>query len=122
MVLVDTSVWIDHLRRGRADLAAALKGGLVGAHPFVIGELACGPLKPESPVIGLLAELPGARELNHSEAVNLLERRGLSARGIGWIDVHLLGSALLERWSQWTLDRHLGKVARDLGIAWENRA
>ena len=121
MVLVDTSVWIDHLRRGRADLSVALRGGLVGTHPFVIGELACGSLEPGSPVIGSLVELPGARELNHSEAMNLLERRALS-RGIGWVDVHLLGSALLERWSLWTLDRHLGKVARELGIAWKDGA
>ena len=72
-------------------------------------------------MIGSLVELPGARELDHSEAMNLLERRAWSARGIGWVDVHLLGSALLERWALWTLDRHLGKVARELGIAWENR-
>ncbi|HET9369797.1 MAG TPA: type II toxin-antitoxin system VapC family toxin [Vicinamibacterales bacterium] len=119
MILVDASVWIDHFRRGRADLAAALEIGAVGVHPFVIGELAIGSLRTDSPILEAMVELPMARQIGHEEAMTLIHRRRLAARGIGWIDLHLIGSALLEGWSIWTLDRPLDRAVRDLKIAWE---
>lgn len=114
-VLVDTSVWVDHLRRGRADLSALLDEGAVLAHPFVVGELACGSIRGKGEVLGLFAALPQAVTAGHEEAMVLIERLGLHGRGVGWIDVHLLASALLTGCPLWTLDRVLNKAAVDAG-------
>ena len=119
MILVDTSVWVQHLRRGDARLAGLLHEGQVASHAFVIGELALGSLTRRRRVLDFLAELPSARTVRHEDAFDLIERRDLSGRGIGWVDVHLLASALVEHMSLWTLDRRLGAVARELEIAWE---
>lgn len=119
MILADTSVWIDHLRRRRRGLAELLYEGRVVCHPFVAGEIALGTLTNRIEVLELLAELPSARVVSHGEVLNLVERRMLSGKGVGWIDVHLLASALIDRVQIWTLDRRLGDVARELDIAWE---
>ena len=118
MILVDTSVWIDHLRSGEPALAAALEGGRVLMHPFVLGELACGNLKNRGEVLRLLGDLPAAPTATDSEALGLIERRALMGRGIGYIDVHLLASAALADvgWL-WTRDRRLAAVAADLELA-----
>jgi len=118
VILVDTSVWVDHLRRRNAGLVACLEDGEVACHPFVIGEVALGFLAHRAEVLGLLAELPVGRLVPHDEAMAFVDRRRLSGAGIGWVDVHLLASALAERWSLWTLDRRLAAVARDLSVAW----
>ena len=117
MTLVDTSVWVDHLRRRNARLAALLDQDQVGCHPFVIGELALGGLKQRARVLDLLAELPVARALGHHDVLAMVEERALSGSGIGWVDAHLLASALVERWPLWTLDRRLDATARRLGAA-----
>ena len=117
MVLVDTSVWVDHLRRGSRRLAALLEDAQVLVHPFVIGELACGRLSDPDEILGLMAALPAAEEATHDEALAFLGARGLAGRGIGWIDVHLLASAALTGVPLWTRDRRLGRAADDLGIA-----
>ena len=115
-MLVDTSVWVDHLRRGNDLLADRLRGGEVWAHPFVIGELACGTLERRREILGLLAALPHAPLLDHQEVLDFVESRQLMAQGIGWIDVHLLASATLGRLPVWTLDRRLHLVARRLRL------
>jgi hypothetical protein len=117
VILADTSVWIDHLRRRDAGLAALLEQGRVTCHPFVIGEIACGRLRNRQEILTLLAALPAAPVLTPAEALEFLEARHLAATGIGWLDVHLLGSSVLGRSPLWTRDGRLAAIARRLGIA-----
>jgi predicted nucleic acid-binding protein len=121
MILVDTSVWIEHLRAGSPGLARLLEQGLVLAHPSVIGELACGNLKNRSRVLADLAALPCAVEATQKEALQLIGHRGLWGAGLGWIDVHLLASALLTNCGFWTLDRKLQRAAGTAGIGPQNQ-
>lgn len=118
MILVDTSVWIDHLSAGDPTLADALEHTRVLTHPFVIGELACGNLKNRHEVLQLLDELPRAPTASNSEARTFIEARALMGRGIGYIDVHLLASVFLASSVQlWTRDKRLARVAAELGVA-----
>jgi len=117
MILVDTSVWIDHLRKGAPALAGLLEDGEVVMHPFVLGELACGILKNRGEVLQLLSDLPMAATATESEALRFIEDRGLMGRGIGYIDVHLLASTVLSATRLWTRDKSLAAVAADLGVA-----
>lgn len=121
MILVDTSVWIDHLRRRNRALGALLDHAQVICHPFVIGEIALGRLANRPEILRLLSELPSARVVRHEDALALIEARGLAGAGIGWVDVHLLASALVERAPLWTLDRRLAAVASDCDVRWEAR-
>jgi predicted nucleic acid-binding protein len=116
MVLADTSVWIQHFRRGEPALADHLSEGLVLMHPFVSGELACGNLKSRAAILSDLNTLPAAQLASHAEVLQLNEDRCLWGRGLGWIDMHLLASALLSRCGLWTLDKKLAAVARELGL------
>lgn len=118
-MLVDTSVWVDHLRQGNAALARRLEGGEVHCHPFVIGELACGNLARRDEVLTWLAALPRVPEARHSEVMALLAARQLMGRGIGWVDLHLLASAILGRQRFWSLDKRLAAAAAELGIGVE---
>lgn len=117
MILVDTSVWIDHLRRGNDRLAALLSNDTVCCHPAVIGELACGSLRARHEVLTLLAELPEATVATHGEALAFLEAHRLMGKGLGYVDLHLLSSAALDRTRVWTLDKPLARVAASLGVA-----
>lgn len=117
MILVDTSVWIDHFRQGSDRLAELLNREQVYCHPFVIGELACGNLRNRDVILGLMSHLPHARVGDHNEILHLVETRRLYGTGLGWIDVHLLGSALLTGCSLWTLDQALLAAARQLDIS-----
>jgi predicted nucleic acid-binding protein len=117
MILVDTSVWVDHLRRHNAGLADLLSHGRVVVHPFVIGEVSLGHLRHRGEVLGLLSELPVASVASHDEALEIAERSGLAGVGVGWVDAHLVASALIGRHPLWTLDRRLDRVARRLGVA-----
>ena len=117
MILVDTSVWVDHLRQGIPLLGDLLSAGEVTTHPFVIGELACGNLKNRAEILTLLTSLPSVKLATHPEALHLIETQSLSGTGIGWIDVHLLSAALLNRVPLWTRDRKLHATAKALGIA-----
>lgn len=117
MWLADTSVWIDHFRRGRADLAERLGDGLVLMHPGVLGELACGNLKDRKIVLSDLEALPTATLASDAEVLHLIAERQLWGRGIGWIDAHLLTSGLLSHCRLWTLDKALGRVVQDFGLA-----
>lgn len=117
MILVDTSIWVDHLRGANVDLARLLDGGLVAVHPFVIGELACGSLVNRQEVLALLHALHGAPVATSEEALAFIESRSLMGRGIGFTDVHLLAScALAGDLSLWTGDRRLASVAREMGL------
>lgn len=116
MILVDTSVWIDHLRKTDRELSRLLDEGTVLCHPFVIGELACGNLRNRSEILNLLAALPNAEVASHEEAMILVTDRKLSGKGIGWIDVHLLASTLLSNCTLWTKDKALQTISRSLNV------
>jgi predicted nucleic acid-binding protein len=112
-VLVDTSVWVTHLRKGDARLAALLEEGLVATHPFVIGELACGSLAKRTEILSLLRALPSVQTAEHDEVLLFLEKRQLMGRGLGWVDVHLLASAVLSGVAVWTLDKPLARACEE---------
>lgn len=117
MILVDTSVWIDHLRRGDPALASALGGGEVLTHPFIVGEIACGHLDNRSEVLRLLQRLPSAPVADTDEVLAMVEARGLMGKGIGYVDCHLLAAILLEGSATlWTRDGRLASVASELGV------
>ena len=117
MILVDTSVWIDHLRLGDPELASALQSCEVLCHPHVVGELACGNLRARDKVITLLQALPVSPVVSDKESLCFIDNYGLMARGIGYIDVQLLASARLAGARLWTRDKRLQTVALELGLA-----
>ena len=117
MILVDTSVWVDHLRKGVPLLTDLLNAGEVATHPFVIGELACGQLRNRTKLLALLGNLPSTAMATHEEAMHTVETNTLYGTGIGWVDVHLLASALLSHTPIWTGDTPLRRAAEKLGIA-----
>jgi predicted nucleic acid-binding protein len=116
MILVDTSVWIDHLRAGNDRLKALLFDEQVLCHRFVIGELACGTLQRREEILTMLRALPEAHWVDHEEVMKFLEARRLYGRGIGWVDVHLLASTLRTGCSLWTFDEPLRRAAAVLNI------
>jgi predicted nucleic acid-binding protein len=116
MILVDTSVWIEHLRKGNDRLKSLLFDEQVLCHPFVIGELACEMLQKREEILTMLRTLPEAHLLDHEEVMSFLEARRLYGRGIGWVDAHLLASTLLTRCALWTFDQPLRRAAAALNI------
>ena len=116
MILVDTSVWVDHLRSGLPLLANLLQEGEVLIHPWVIGEIACGNLRNRNQVLTLLQGLPTAVVASDSEVLLLIERSNLMGRGIGYVDAALLAAAKLSRCGLWTQDRRLAALAQDQGL------
>jgi predicted nucleic acid-binding protein len=116
MILVDTSVWIEHLRAGNDRLRDLLFGEQVLCHPFIIGELACGTMQKRGDILSMLKALPEARLLGHEEVLGFLDVRRLYGRGIGWVDAHLLASALLTRCMLWTFNKPLRKAAAALNV------
>ncbi|HEX4039014.1 MAG TPA: PIN domain-containing protein [Acidobacteriaceae bacterium] len=122
MILVDTSIWIDHFHRPDRELASLLRYGLVLIHPFVLGELALGSSPDRAALMNDLAGLRGARVASDTEVLRLIEDWALSGAGIGYMDAHLLASVLLTSGSRlWTRDRVLRKVARQLSLDAELR-
>ena len=117
MMLVDTSVWIDHLRHGDAQLTAALQAGRVDMHPFVVGELACGSLRARDELLGLLQALPQLQVAADKEVLFFMDAHALMGRGIGYIDMHLLAAARLGSRRLWTRDKRLHAIAAELGLA-----
>ena len=116
MILVDTSVWVDQLRRNDAQLAALLESGNVVMHPFVVGEIACGNLTRRAATLELLQALPAAVVAEHHEVAGFIERHRLYGKGIGYVDVHLLMStALTHGATLWTRDQRLRTATSDLG-------
>lgn len=120
MILVDTSIWIDHLRVGDPKLGALLQDGHVLIHPCVIGELALGQLSHRSEILGLLRNLPHARTATDAEVLHLVEHRHLFGLGIGYVDAHLLAATLLTAGARlWTREKRLARVAAHLGLTQE---
>ena len=118
MILVDTSVWIDHFRRSSKRLSALLDEEAVYTHPFVLGELACGNMKNRKEIIALLRALPSTQKASDDEIVYFIEKHRLGGRGIGLIDVHLLASCFISECLLYTLDKRLHEVAEDLNVAY----
>lgn len=115
-VLVDTSVWIDHLHRTDPELVALLREMLVVMHPAVLGELACGTIPNRREFLSLWLALPRVADVSFEEALALLENRMLWGRGLGWTDIHLLAATLVCRTMLWTRDRLLRDAAEELRI------
>lgn len=118
MILVDSSVWIDHLRYGNADLSAALSSGEILTHEFIIGELACGDLRNRAELMADFKALPTAVVARHDEVLAMVELRRLSGKGLGWIDAHLIASCLILGAKLWTADKALQRAARALGLSY----
>ena len=118
MILVDTSVWVQHLRLGDPELARLLDRASVLGHPFVTGELALGSIPRRAELLGLLERLPSASVARHSEVMQLIDNEGLAGSGIGYVDACLLASARITPDALfWTRDRRLNAVALRVGVA-----
>lgn len=118
MILADTSVWIDHFRRGAADLAEGLRRGNVRSHPWVVGELAMGNLADRQRTLTDLRRLPRSAVATAREIASFVDRHALFGRGIGYVDAGLLAAtALTPDTRLWTADRRLRAVAQELGLA-----
>ncbi len=119
MILVDTSIWVNHLRQGSRRLEKLLMDAKVMCHPFIIGELACGNLKNRKGIISLLQSLPMTATIDFDEFLFFLDKNQLMGRGIGFVDVHLLASAKMAGVTLWTADKRLGSAAAQLGLAFK---
>jgi predicted nucleic acid-binding protein len=118
VILVDTSIWIDHLRAGDPELGELLRDGQVLAHPWVTGELALGHLSRRSEILGLLHNLPQATVATDDEVLTLIDKRQLFGLGIGYVDAHLLAATTLTTAARlWTRDKRLAAVAVQHGLA-----
>lgn len=116
MILVDTSIWIDHFRYGDAELGKIITDDLLLCHPFVVGELALGSLRERDAVIAFLAAQREATIATHTEVMTVIDRHSIFSMGIGYTDVHLLTSTLLDgRASLWTRDKRLAAAAHKVG-------
>jgi len=118
MVLVDTSIWVSHLRKGDVRLRALLENAEVICHPFIIGELACGNLRNRTEILSSLRALPTAVVAEDEEVLRFIESHRLMGRGLGLIDMHLLASALLTRVPLWTADKRLRAASTELNLAY----
>jgi predicted nucleic acid-binding protein len=116
VILADTSVWVDHFRRGNPGLQKLLLAGEILTHPFVVGEIACGNLHKRTEVLVFLHALPAANAATDEEVLWLIEQKRWHGKGIGWVDAHLLASALLTGCPLWTLDRCLRATAIQAGV------
>ena len=118
MIVVDTSIWIDHLRTGDPELSRLLRDGQVLAHPWVTGELAVGHLSRRSEILGLLRNLPQATVATDVEVLSFIDTRHLFGLGIGYVDAHLLAATVLTTDARlWTRDKRLAVVAVEHGLA-----
>jgi predicted nucleic acid-binding protein len=116
VILVDTSVWIDHFRHTLPALVRLLEDGEVILHPFIVGEIALGHLRGRNETVALLGELPALAAADHAQALDFAGRHGLAGSGIGWVDAHLLCAAATGGVAIWTHDRNLRKQAVRLGL------
>ena len=118
MVLVDTSIWISHFRKGEPRLEVLLQDAEVLTHPFIIGELACGHLKNRREILSLLQSLPGISAVSQEELLYFIEERDLMGSGVGFVDAHLLASAQLNHFPIWTFDTPLERSASRLNLSY----
>jgi len=117
MILVDTSVWIDHFHNGNKMLIELLNDSEVYCHPFIIGELACGNLVNRMEILSLLQALPQAIFIEHEEILIFIEKNHLMGKGLGYIDTALLASSLVTGIPLWTIDKKLLMIASGLNIS-----
>jgi predicted nucleic acid-binding protein len=118
VILVDTSVWIDHLHRTEPQLVALLESSSVATHEMVIGELALGGLRDRSTVLSSLAGLVSVTVVTHEELLHFVDQRGLAGVGLSLVDAHLLASSLtVPGTALWTRDKRLHRAAEHLGLA-----
>lgn len=118
MVLVDTSVWVDHLQKGDARLEFFLENDEILIHPFIIGELACGNMKNRLQVLSLINRLPVIVTACSRDVLKMIERRQLFGIGLGWVDAHLLASCMLGQHLLWTRDKKLRSAAIDCRVGY----
>ncbi len=116
MVLVDTSVWVSHLRDGNVGLEKLLRDGEVVCHPFIVGELACGNLKNRDEILTYLQSLPMTILAEDEEILKFIKNNQLMGKGLGYIDIHLIASAVLTDVPLWTLDKTLDKLSKKIDI------
>src|ERR1041384_4139641 len=117
MILVDTSIWVNHFRKQDASLVQTLLDGQAAIHPFILGELACGTMRNRTQTLLDLRNLRQAPFATEAEVHHLLDAHRLAGSGLGWVDLHLLTSALLAGWSLSTADAAMQRTAARLGIA-----
>lgn len=118
MILVDSAIWVDHLRKGDSVLASRLEAGLVHTHTFIIGEIALGSLRQREKVLTALRGLPLVKVATDSEVHAFIEQQPLFSLGIGYVDAHLLAATRLTPGMRlWTRDRRLNDIATALGVA-----
>jgi predicted nucleic acid-binding protein len=116
MVIVDTSVWVSHLRHGNSRLQKLLQEGRVASHPFIIGELACGNINNRTEIISLMQSLPMLDVVEHEELLLFIEHNKMMGTGLGFVDVHLLAAAMLAGIPLWTQDKKLKQACSRLSI------
>jgi predicted nucleic acid-binding protein len=117
VILVDTSIWVDHLRKGDRIMQRLLDEGRVLSHPLVIGELAMGDLHPRQAILKFLHTLPPATTADHAEALRFVSQHKLYGIGIGYIDAHLIAAVRLTQGATlWTRDKRLAKAAEALAV------
>ena len=119
MVLVDTSIWVAHLRHGNRQLEQLLMDGEVICHPFIIGELACGNINNRNEILSLLKSLPLAPVLEFDEFLFFIDENQLMRIGVGFVDVHILASAKLSGGLLWTADKKLNSAAINLSLNYQ---
>jgi predicted nucleic acid-binding protein len=119
MVLVDTNIWIDHFLGINKDIVTLLNLGSVACHPFIIGELAAGNLKNRVEILSLFQALPSTPVVEFYEYLEFVESRKLMGQGLGFVDIHILASAVLSGLPLWTGDKRLAEAASDLGVSYK---
>lgn len=119
MILADTSVWISHFHKSNPQLIEKLNIGAVVCHQFIVGELACGYIHNRKEVLTLFNALPSSPLITENEFHRFIETRELTGKGLSFVDIHLLASALLGRVLLWTEDKTLAKAAEELGICYK---
>ena len=120
MILADTSVWIEHFRRGLPGFEQELRRSRILTHPVVIGELATGNLSNRKSTLALLRRLPAVKSATAEEGLVFLESHRLYGRGIGWNDIQLLAAARLSNVTLWTIDKRLAEASNHLGVAFSH--
>jgi len=118
MILADTNVWVNHFRESDAELISQLNVGFVACHPLIIGELACGNLDNRAEILILLQALPSSPVVEATEILQFIENNSLMGQGLGYVDMHLLASAIIGNVSLWTYDRRLNDAAAALGVSY----
>ncbi len=116
MILIDTSVWVDHFRSENRILTTLLMQGAIVMHEFVVGELAVGNFRNRKSMLNLLDSIPKLSKLTHDEFIYFLEKNSIYGKGVGFVDIHLLGSTKLAGVKIWTLDKRLLELAKNQNL------